>query len=139
MRSVPQPLMANFAKLPTTAPADLFLLLPNSAPQMEDSRQFYYFKTSQITQWLGEEFPVLILQASSRHLLAPFSQPLPAVGAPRCPKTLHVCSFRLAPKTGSKFSFSASRFLSSNNGSMASIFFIYPIKKQLGKQHLSLH
>jgi hypothetical protein len=60
-----QPLKANFAKLPTSASAALFLHLPISALQIENTRQFYYFKTSQITKWLGEEFPVIILSASS--------------------------------------------------------------------------
>ena len=38
----------------------LFLLLPTLMSQMENTRQFYYFKTSQIIQWLGEELPALM-------------------------------------------------------------------------------
>jgi hypothetical protein len=67
LRLLPKPLTASFAKPPTTAPAVLFLLLPTLPPWMENTRQFYYFKTSQITQWLCEEFPVLILSTSSLH------------------------------------------------------------------------
>lgn len=50
-----------YSKLLTTAPAALFFLLSNLVLSMENSRQFYYFKSMQITQWLGEEYPALML------------------------------------------------------------------------------
>ena len=62
---VPQPHLDSFTKLPTTSLAAFFLLLPILASQLEDIRQFYYFKTNQITQWLGKEFSALILSVSS--------------------------------------------------------------------------
>jgi hypothetical protein len=51
--------------------AALFLLLPTLVLQMKNSKQLYYFRISQIAQWLGKEFPALILSASSHHLLEP--------------------------------------------------------------------
>jgi hypothetical protein len=68
---------AGFAKLPTppfpkTQEAAVHTLLANcpgiplSSPvpfnMRKKTRDFYYFKTDQITQWLSEEFPTLILQ-----------------------------------------------------------------------------
>ena len=47
--------LARFAKQPTAGLVALFQLLPTLA------KEFYYFKTSQITQWLDEEFPALIV------------------------------------------------------------------------------
>lgn len=57
-------------KWPTITPAALFLFLPTLA-LIEKTKQFYYFETSQITQWLGEECPALILSASSLQSPAP--------------------------------------------------------------------
>ena len=78
-------LLASLAKLLTTISAALSLLLPTLAPWIENTRQFYYFKTSQMTQRLDEEFPALILSTSSLHPL----WPLPAAKATnsRCTKT----------------------------------------------------
>jgi hypothetical protein len=64
-------LPASFAKPPTTTLAAVFLLLPALAPRMENTRQFYYFKSSQTTEWLGEESPALTLLANS--------SPIPAI------------------------------------------------------------
>jgi hypothetical protein len=60
----PEPLMASFSngQQPLWMPSSL--LLSTLVPQMENTKQFYYFKTSQITHWMGEELPALILSTS---------------------------------------------------------------------------
>lgn len=73
-----QPLLASYAKLPTTTLASLFLL-SIVALLMESTRQFQYFKTSQIAQLLGS------------YQLTYFSQ-LPVVGTSisSCPRSYMV-------------------------------------------------
>lgn len=69
-------------------------------PWVESTRQLYYFKTGQITQWLGEEFPALIL--STRSLRPP--RPLLNMEATdsRSPKT-YVSAASYLPGLNSPF------------------------------------
>lgn len=92
-----QPLTASFTKPPNTVLGVFFLLLPILAPSwMENTRQIYYFKTSQTTQCLGEEFLVLILSNISFHL--PWPQLIEESTNRRGPKTYISAAFLLAPK-----------------------------------------
>lgn len=69
---------------PITPLATHFLLLPNLLHWMENTRHFYYFKTSQIAQWLGEEFPTVILATS--YLVPPWPTSAKEATNYRCPK-----------------------------------------------------
>lgn len=107
-------LLASFAKPPPTVPSSLFLL-STLALRKKNTRQLYYFKTSQIAQncWALNS-PALMLSAN-------LFQPLTSGGG--CcfqpPKILHSCSMPPIPTLGRKiFSFPGSLLFLLGPGSL---------------------
>lgn len=82
-----------------TTPAACTLLLPPKPSRKENTRDFYYFKIGQLTQWLGQEFSVLILRVAFFILLSlchswQWSHTIDSV------RDLHVCSLLSTPQSG---------------------------------------
>ena len=135
-------LRASFTKLPSTAPASLFLL-PTLAPRKKTLDSFIIFKLAISHNFWALKFPSLILSTS-------LFQPSPIVRGPHFqpPKIFHGYSLPPFLKSDLKTSFSpASPLFLLGPGSptfpftqqLALVFFIDQIKNQLGKQHLPLH
>lgn len=112
---------------------------------MENTRQFCYFRTSQITQSLAKEFPALILSTSS--LLLPWSLLEAGATHSRGSQDLYVCCFLLAPKPGLKTFFCVPSLPLGTQKShlfpfaqqLASISFSDTVKNQLRNRHLPIH
>lgn len=121
---------SRFTKLLTTTSTALFLFLPTLAPQMKNTRQLYYFKTSQIAQVLDSSQ----LPCFSKPPLVPlrpytvFSSCSKACR--KAPSSLYVS---LPPPFGTWES-----HLFSFTQQLASAFLIDMINNQLGNQHLPL-